>query len=180
MAAVLEEGLTIGELHVEGLRELGSDDTIFTISSAKPGNGVEQLRDNNLDTFWQSDGQAPHLINIQFTRKTSVSKVCFYVDYTLDETYTAKKVSIRSGHTQHDLMDVTSIDLHEPSGWCQISIGEPNNENEPLKTHLLQLRILSMHQNGRDTHIRQVKVFGPREGQHVYKTVDMLQFATIR
>lgn len=34
--------------------------------------------------------------------------------------------------------------------------------SEPLKAHLLQLQILSNHQNGRDTHIRQVQVFGPR------------------
>ena len=32
-------------------RELGSD-AVFTLSSAKPGNGVEQLRDFNLDTYW--------------------------------------------------------------------------------------------------------------------------------
>jgi Anaphase-promoting complex, subunit 10 (APC10) len=30
----------------------------LTISSAKPGNGVEHLRDGNTtDTFWQSDGE---------------------------------------------------------------------------------------------------------------------------
>lgn len=28
---------------------------------------------------------------------------------------------------------------------------------------VLQIGILSNHQNGRDTHVRQVKVFGPRE-----------------
>ena len=32
-------------------RELGVD-AVFTISSAKPGNGVEQIRDGNLETFW--------------------------------------------------------------------------------------------------------------------------------
>lgn len=169
----------VGELRCEGLRELGND-AIFTISSAKPGNGVEQLRDNNLETFWQSDGQSPHLINIQFIRKTSVSKVCFHVDYGADESYTPRKVSVRSGHTQHDLMDVMSIELNDPNGWCQISVGDEENAAQPLRTHLLQLRIVSMHQNGRDTHIRQIKVFGPRRDRVVHSTVDMLQFATIR
>ncbi|CAM9819070.1 unnamed protein product, partial [Heterosigma akashiwo] len=32
----------------------------------------------------------------------------------------------------------------------------------PLNTFLIQVCIISMHQNGRDTHIRQVKIFGPR------------------
>lgn len=170
----------IGELRCEGLRELGND-AIFTISSAKPGNGVEQLRDGNLETFWQSDGQSPHLINIQFIRKTSVSKVCFYVDYALDESYTPRKLSVRSGLTQHDLMDVTApIELNEPSGWCQIAVGEEEDATLPLRTHLLQLRVMSMHQNGRDTHIRQLKIFGPRREQDEFRTVDMAQFSSIR
>jgi hypothetical protein len=27
--------------------------TVWSVTSAKPGNGVEMLRDNNLETFWQ-------------------------------------------------------------------------------------------------------------------------------
>jgi anaphase-promoting complex subunit 10 len=33
-------------------REIG-DLAVWTLSSAKPGNGVEQLRDDNISTFWQ-------------------------------------------------------------------------------------------------------------------------------
>ena len=169
------------ELRSDGLRELGSD-AVFTISSAKPGNGVEQLRDNNLETFWQSDGQAPHLVNIQFVRKTSVSKLCFFVDYGLDESYTAKKITVKTGLTQHDLVDVAAIELLEPSGWCHINIKDTENGDQPLRTHLIQMRIQSMHQNGRDTHIRQIKIFGPRrdEPAQAFKSVEMLQFAGIR
>ena len=32
-----------------------------------------------------------------------------------------------------------------------------------MKAYLLQVCVLSNHQNGRDSHIRQIKVFGPRE-----------------
>lgn len=35
--------------------------------------------------------------------------------------------------------------------------------SEPLKAYFVQLAVISNHQNGRDTHIRQVKVFGPRQ-----------------
>ncbi len=142
----------VGQLSVDGLREMGFE-SVLTISTAKSGNGVEQLRDGNLDTFWQSDGPAPHLINIQFTKKVAISKVCLYMDYTVDESYTAKKISVKSGTTQHDLVDITSVELQDPVGWCQINLpGE--EEGECLRTHLLQVRILSMHQNGRDTHVR--------------------------
>lgn len=39
------------------------------MTSAKAGNGVELLRDDRDDTYWQSDGAQPHLININFPRK---------------------------------------------------------------------------------------------------------------
>ena len=39
------------------LRELG-DDAVWSLSSAKQGNGVEQLRDDDTNTFWQSEQQS--------------------------------------------------------------------------------------------------------------------------
>ena len=42
---------------------------VWSVTSAKPGNGVELLRDSRDDTYWQSDGTQPHLVNIQFQRK---------------------------------------------------------------------------------------------------------------
>jgi len=35
-------------------REIGKL-AVWTVSSNKPGNGVEMLRDNNLTTYWQYD-----------------------------------------------------------------------------------------------------------------------------
>ena len=35
------------------MREIGHE-AVWSLSTAKPGNGVEQLRDNNSDTYWQS------------------------------------------------------------------------------------------------------------------------------
>lgn len=175
-------------------RELGSD-AVFTISSSKPGNGVEQLRDNSLDSYWQSDGSFPHFINIQFLKKTSITKLCLYLDYNLDESYTAKKLSICGGTCMHDLIDIKSVELNEPSGWVVIPLRDPSvSDDTPLeggdffRTHVLQVKILSMHQNGRDTHIRQIKILGPRESPKVmanfsydnFKTSEMIQYASIR
>ena len=174
-------------------RELGSEAT-FTISSAKPGNGVEQLRDNNTETYWQSDGSFPHSINIQFLRRVSVSKICLYLDYSADESYTPKKVSVASGTSLHDLFDISVVELNDPVGWITISLvdadglGSGSNASTCLRTHFLQVKVLGMHQNGRDTHIRQIKILGPRESPRVmgdvtydsFKTVEMQQFALIR
>lgn len=52
-------------------KEIG-EQAIWTLSSAKAGNGVDQLRDDNINTFWQSDGTQPHSITIQFLKKMRV------------------------------------------------------------------------------------------------------------
>jgi len=55
------------------------------------GFGVDQLRDDCTDTYWQSDGQLPHLVNIQFRRKTTVHDIFIFTDYKLDESYTPSR-----------------------------------------------------------------------------------------
>ena len=57
---------------------------------------MEQLRDQNVETYWQSDGTQPHSITIQFLRKVALSEVCLYMDFGLDESYAPKKISVRS------------------------------------------------------------------------------------
>lgn len=178
-------------LDVSNCCEIGADKCCWTISTAKPGNGIDQIKDDNLESYWQSDGVQPHLINIQFLRKVSVSKICFYLDYNLDESYTPKKMSIRAGISLHDLVDITAIELHEPIGWVTVLLHGSNTPDEieqPLRTHFLQVQVHCMHQNGRDTHIRQVKIFSPRSyplvmgntSLDMFNTIEFQQFAVLR
>jgi anaphase-promoting complex subunit 10 len=136
-----------------GAREIGKQ-AIWTLSSAKTGNGVHQLRDDNMDTFWQSDGKQPHLVTIQFLRKTRISEISFYVDERLDESYTPLKVAIRAGSSPRCLEDLDILELDKPIGWVRFTTSD-------LKCHIIQLAVLASHQNGKDTHIRQIKVFSP-------------------
>ena len=174
------------------LREIGNE-AVWSLSTAKPGNGVEQIRDGNMDSYWQSDGGQPHLINIQFHRKISLSEVAFYLDYQLDESYTPKKLSIRAGSTFHDLVEVQVVELVEPQGWVSVplfAIDDRTGDKTTLRTFFLQICVVSMHQNGRDTHIRQAKVFGPRHstthghderpGSGAFSTNEFSRFSTIR
>ncbi|KAH7532871.1 hypothetical protein FEM48_Zijuj04G0068500 [Ziziphus jujuba var. spinosa] len=55
----------------DDLREMGKK-VACSVSSCKPGNGVSSLRDDNLDTYWQSDGAQPHLVNVQFQKKVKL------------------------------------------------------------------------------------------------------------
>lgn len=140
------------------IREVGGQ-AVWSLSSCKPGFGVEQLRDNCLETYWQSDGPQPHLVNIQFRKKTTIKDVRIYADFKLDESYTPNRISIRAGNHFHDLQEVELMDLNEPSGWVVIPLKDANDA--PIRSFLIQIAVLSNHQNGRDTHIRQIKVHSP-------------------
>lgn len=166
--------------------ETGGDAT-WTLSSAKKGCGVLQLRDDNLDTFWQSDGSLPHFINIQFRKVCKVREIWLYLDYGLDESYTPQQISIRSGTGFHDLEEIKTLETPEPKGWEKITFTEEfqdfqwvshkKKNGQKIKkqvvvtkqipgdilTNLIQIAILDNHQQGKDTHIRQIKVYGPAE-----------------
>ncbi|CAI9110791.1 OLC1v1010876C1 [Oldenlandia corymbosa var. corymbosa] len=105
----------------EDLTEMGKK-AAWTVSSCKPGNGVVSLRDDNLDTYWQSDGAQPHLVNIQFQKKVKLQLVVVYVDFKLDESYTPSKISVRAGDGFHNLKEIKSVDLDKPTGWVHISL----------------------------------------------------------
>jgi len=172
-------------------REIG-EMAVWSLSTAKPGNGVEQLRDDNVDTYWQSDGPQPHLINIQFHKKMRVHEIKIYTDFKLDESYTPSRIAIRVGSTFHDLRDIHTEVLTEPSGW--VSILRPPSDTAPddgseggvLRTHFIQVAVLANHQNGRDTHIRQIKIYTPRRhlGQHMclpeFSSIAFQQYACLR
>ena len=151
------------------LREIGKEALCWQLSSAKPGNGVEQIRDRSIDSYWQSDGtKQPHWIQVHFARRVAISHVCLYLDYALDESYTPKKICVEHGMTNQDLQgavypDNTEIEFQEPVGWCIVPLSSPpdpldecqaelDNDNfmdlsrSLVRTHLLRISILSMHQ----------------------------------
>ncbi|CAI5490940.1 unnamed protein product [Closterium sp. Naga37s-1] len=178
MAAAEVADVSVGSLPDDGedRREIGHL-AEWSVSSAKPGNGVELLRDGKADTFWQSDGSQPHLVNIQFQKKVRLQHVSLHVDFKLDESYTPNKVSIRAGNSFHDVKEVKLVEMNEPSGWVHIPL-RPSDDREYLRAFYLQLAVISNHQNGRDTHIRQINIYGPR--QNVVRAVGVpMEFNTV-
>jgi len=163
-------------------QEIG-DWAVWSLSSAKPGFGVQQLRDDDFNTYWQSDGDQPHYINIQFHKKMTIQEVALQVSYKLDETYTPCDISIRSGTTFNDLIEIKKLSLNKAEGWVYIPLSD---EEEWMRTNFLQIVILSMHLGGRDTHIRQVKVYGPRNPVSsalkipYFDSVEFTMYSTLR
>lgn len=97
------------------------------------------------------------------------------------------RISIRAGTNFNDLQEIEVMDLNEPSGWVVIPIKDINDK--PIRTFMIQIAVINNHQNGRDTHMRQIKVYSPTQdalgppmpyvpGQ--FLTNDFLRYATVR
>ncbi|KAJ4154980.1 hypothetical protein LMH87_000250 [Akanthomyces muscarius] len=151
-----------------GLKEI-SNLGKFTVSSHKPGNGVQELRSDDLKLYWQSDGPQPHKLTIYFIKRVGIRVIRFFVDYQEDESYTPTKIVFRSGTSENNMIEFATMTMDNPYGWQDVPIsgagGEPDGNT--LVSYVLQMQILENHQNGKDTHLRGIKIyaFDPDSGQ---------------
>lgn len=95
------------------------------------------------------------------------------------------RVSIRAGTNFNDLQEVEVVDLHEPTEW--VVIPTIDIRERPIRTFMIQIAVISNHQNGRDTHMRQIKVHSPVDNRSLlandignFVTVQCQQYATLR
>ncbi|GAB1731625.1 hypothetical protein NU195Hw_g4186t1 [Hortaea werneckii] len=160
-----------------GLKEISSLAS-WTVSTAKPGNGVAALRSPDLAHFWQSDGPQPHLLSIHFFKLVSIVHIRLFLDFENDESYTPTKIQFLAGMSVHDIQEFAELSVSEPQGWYEVSFDnvgrvdpeDESDEEDPrkdvdwskrpvLRAFLIQVRILENHQNGKDTHLRAVQLF---------------------
>ena len=127
------------ELEAQPTREVGAQ-AVWSLSSCKQGFGVDQLRDGSPLTYWQSDGPQPHLVNVQFHRKTRVCALRIFASIKQDESYTPSRVSVRAGTTFPDMREVAAMELNDPEGWVSIPLHDA--EGHPLRTNMVQVSAL--------------------------------------
>lgn len=168
-------------------REIG-DEATWVLSSSKPGFGVANLRDNSvrlpahrprlspsaaltrlprprqLTTYWQSDGLTPHTLTLFFRRRVRLVRLALYVNAEKDDSYTPLLVNVRAGTSDRDLEPVTQLNLEsQPNGWVVAGLYRLDGETKlPLKAYTLQLSFEKMLLNGRDLHVRQLRLYAPR------------------
>ncbi|WVF65565.1 hypothetical protein IAT40_000294 [Kwoniella sp. CBS 6097] len=137
----------------------------WNVSSHKYGFGVDNLRDGNDSTFWQSEGPQPHLIDLSFPKRVHISAIALHMSHPRDDSYTPSKISIRAGTGVHDLQEVRFMEFNRPDGWIPIvlrpmEVSDAEVEGPPIPCHHLRVLILANHLNGKDTHVRGLRVFG--------------------
>lgn len=164
-----------------GLKEISSLAS-WTVSTAKPGNGVAALRSPDTSMFWQSDGPQPHLLSIHFFKLVSIIHIRIFLDFESDESYTPTKIQFLAGMGVHDIQEFAEMSFEQPTGWIDVDFSNvgplPVDDDEDaestsidwskrpvLRAFLVQIRILENHQNGKDTHLRAVQLFARDESR---------------
>ncbi|KIM96481.1 hypothetical protein OIDMADRAFT_205156 [Oidiodendron maius Zn] len=147
-----------------GLKEIGNLAS-WTVSSCKPGCGVEELRDEDTNLFWQSDGPQPHHLNIHFSRLVLIRAIRIYLDFEADESYTPTRITLLAGTGYHDLIPFSNLEFAQPKGWIDVLLGDVGGgeDGKTLRAFLVQVRIIENHQNGKDTHVRGLKIYARDE-----------------
>ncbi|KJH46994.1 Anaphase-promoting complex, subunit 10 [Dictyocaulus viviparus] len=146
------------------LRDI-SFQAVWTVSSCKSeGNGVHELLHDSVEKYWQSDGPQPHTVTIEFPKKTDICFVMMYLDFKNDESYTPSKIIVYMGSSLVHLDDGVPVEFNEPTGWQVIDL-RSRRTNRPSRAMMIQLQVVHNHQNGRDTHIRHIRVLGPNKSR---------------
>uniref|UniRef100_A0A2K6SGW3 Anaphase-promoting complex subunit 10 n=1 Tax=Saimiri boliviensis boliviensis TaxID=39432 RepID=A0A2K6SGW3_SAIBB len=75
------------------------------------------------------------------------------------------------------------LELVEPSGWFHVPLTD--NPKKPTHTLMLQIAVLANHQNGGDTHMRQIKIYTLVEESSIGKfprctAIDFMMYLSIR
>ncbi|CAA9990968.1 anaphase promoting complex subunit 10, putative [Plasmodium knowlesi strain H] len=152
----------------------------WKLSSSKSISDTKKLKDNNVNTYWQSSGLGPHTITIQFFKLTKISKIYLLFNYLLDESYTPYEISIKVGNDENrlDVLCTTFCDVNkhpvDHPFWFIIDLANfqlhsylYNYNMNPFKRmnfiycRCIQICVMSSQHYGRDTRMRQVKIFGP-------------------
>lgn len=97
---------------LKGLRDISSLAT-WTLSSAKPGCALAQLRNPSPTLFWQSDGPQPHTLTLHFFKLVAIVKMRIYLDFELDESYTPTKMKFFAGMSEGALVEFGSWEVVE-------------------------------------------------------------------
>lgn len=149
---------------------------LWNVSTTKGGYEISAMFDGNTDTFWQSDSVPPHFITAQFNKKTYISKLSIFISIQNDETYSPVEIACFIGSDPNLLQQYCREELSILQGWVDIPLG--------VSTIFLKVEIAKNHQGGKDSRIRQIKLWGLPQSLSIdsscFLTPNATQFLTIR
>ncbi|XP_068200919.1 anaphase-promoting complex subunit 10-like [Palaemon carinicauda] len=143
-----------------GRLDVGKD-AVWSVSSSQEGFGVEELMDPSPDTYWKSCGALPHLITLQFKKRTTLDDLSVYLDHEVDRISIPTRLSIRCGRDLNHLQEIKVVNLSNPCGLVSVPLYEADGKF--IRGKVLQLAVLEILGTSSYAKICHVKVYSPPE-----------------
>ncbi len=95
----------------------------------------------------------------------SIRSIRIYLDFEADESYTPTRITWLAGTGYHDLIPFQALEFTQPKGWIDVPLDHVGGgeDGKTLRAFLVQVKIMENHQNGKDTHVRGLKVYARDE-----------------
>ena len=81
-----------------------------------------------------------------------------YIDFKRDDSYSPRNITIQIGDHESMLFDYASVKLENAEGWIEMDLRD--DQGQPVDCFCLRIVITGNHQNGRDSRLRGIRVFG--------------------
>jgi hypothetical protein len=113
----------------------------------------------------RSDGPQPHHLNIHFSRLVSILSIRIFLNFESDESYTPTRITLLAGTGYHDLIPFSSLEFTQPKGWIDVPLDGVGGgvDGNTLRAFLVQVKVVENHQNGKDTHVRGLRIYARDE-----------------
>lgn len=132
-------------------------------SSFKTSNPIENVINDDPESYWQSDGSQPHIVDIYFSKRIELALLAVFFGFEIDESYSPKVVKLYVGDSISDLIYYEEWYVGKITQWYIKKFPSledtDGKQNIPIKCHVLRLAFPVNHDNGKDTHLRGVRIF---------------------
>ncbi|SCU82902.1 LAFA_0D00694g1_1 [Lachancea sp. 'fantastica'] len=157
-AYIAKFGLGLQKLEAQNLINI-TNLAFWKASSQKDGNPISFALDDNPHNFWQSDGAQPHYVEASFSKRVEIIQLALYLSLAVDESYTPQVMKIYAGHSASDATHYKTLEVRNVNCWVALTFEDNRPHDALLKCQYLRIEIPVNHENGKDTHLRGVRVY---------------------
>lgn len=164
-------------------------------SSYKAMHPIENVLNDDPESYWQSDGGQPHIVDIYFNKRVEVTLLALFFGFEVDESYSPSVMKVYVGDSINDLtyyeewhiqritqwyarkfpshpikkdksknVETTSIYYNRNKSKNKEKNEEMKEKTLPVKCQVMRLSFPLNHDNGKDTHLRGIRIFGKDDG----------------
>lgn len=157
--------------YAHGIKRLEMSEELINVSnmaywratSFKASNPIINVINDDPNSFWQSDGAQPHEVEVYFSKRVNIAIIAMYFSLKVDESYTPKLIKIYVGHSLSDCELYKIVELEKLNGWFALTFNDNRPQDGLMKCQFIKFTFPLNHENGKDTHLRGIRLFAKTE-----------------